>query len=127
MKGEGTTKAIPVAVGDVLDLRVEELVAGGEGLGRVGGYAVFVPLSVPGDHVRIKIISTKPGYARGLIGEILDPGPGRAPPRCGVFGTCGGCQFQHLDAPAQEAAKVAVVREALARIAKMDPAGLVLP
>jgi 23S rRNA (uracil1939-C5)-methyltransferase len=127
MKGEGTTKTTPVAVGDTRDLRIDELVAGGEGLGRVGGYAVFVPLSAPGDRARIKVISTKPGYARGLIQEILEPGPDRTSPRCSIFGICGGCQFQHLDAAAQAAAKEEVVREALSRIAKIDPAGLVRP
>ncbi|MBM3270935.1 MAG: 23S rRNA (uracil(1939)-C(5))-methyltransferase RlmD [Candidatus Sericytochromatia bacterium] len=121
------TRAVPVAVGDVVDLRIDEIVAGGEGLGRLGTYAIFVPYGAPGDVVRARVISTKPGYARALVSEILEPGPGRIAPPCRVYGACGGCQLQHLAYPEQLAVKEAMVRDALARIAKIATASLVRP
>ncbi len=124
---EAVEKTIPVKVGELVDLRVDDIVAGGEGIGRVQGYAVFVPYGAPGDTLRVRIISTKPGYARGLVEAIVERGPGRSEPPCSLFGTCGGCQLQHLAYPDQLAIKERLVREALERIAKLDASGKVRP
>lgn len=125
---KGTARTVPVEIGDVVEIRIDDIVAGGEGLGRFEGYAVFVPYGAPGDRVRVRIISTRPGYARGLIQAIVEPGPGRREPPCALFGTCGGCQLQHLAYPDQLAAKERFVRDALERIAKLElPEGILRP
>lgn len=119
--------AAPVRVGDRTELTIESLVGGGEAIARLNGFTVFVPFAVPGDRLRARIISVKPGYARALIEEVLTPGPERVTPRCGVFTQCGGCQWQGLDYPGQVQWKTRVVAEALERIGGMDPAGLLAP
>ena len=111
----------PLSVGDTPELTLEALVGGGEAIARVDGLPVFVPLGVPGDVVRARVISTKPGYARALISEVVSPGPGRITPPCAVFGRCGGCQWQALAYAEQVAWKTRLVAEALQRQGGIEP------
>lgn len=107
----------------VVDLVIDSLAAGGDGVGRApDGRVVFVPLSAPGDRVRVRLVEERARFARGEIETLLAPGPARVAPRCPVFGTCGGCAWQHLDDRAQAVAKQAIVRDALARIAGLAEA-----
>jgi len=100
---------------------VESLAAGGDGVARMpDGRALFVPFTAPGDLARIEIVEERARYARGLLVDLLESGRARCVPRCPLFGECGGCSWQHLDYPAQLDAKVTIVREALARIARVD-------
>jgi 23S rRNA (uracil1939-C5)-methyltransferase len=117
----------PVKVGDQTELTIESLAGGGEAIGRLDGFTVFVPFAVPGDRLRARVISVKPGYARALIEEVLTPGPERVTPQCGVFTQCGGCQWQGLDYAGQVQWKTRMVAEALERIGHLDPAGILQP
>ena len=107
-------------VGEVCEVVIDKLVYGGDGLGHVGRQAVFVPLSAPGDRLRIHIVDVERNFARGTILEILEPSPLRRTPPCGHFGDCGGCQLQHLTYDAQIEAKRGFVRESLRRIAGLE-------
>jgi tRNA/tmRNA/rRNA uracil-C5-methylase (TrmA/RlmC/RlmD family) len=99
-------------------VRIEALAAGGDGVGRdAEGRVVFVPLTAPGDRVRVRIERRRKRHAHGSVVELLEPGSGRVTPPCSVFGSCGGCTWQHLDYPVQLEAKAGIVRDALARIA----------
>ncbi len=99
------------------------LAAGGDGIGRAAdGRVVFVPFTAPGDRVRVRITEERPRFARGHVLELHAPGPARTDPVCAVFGSCGGCAWQHVAYPAQLEAKRAIVEDALSRIA-----GLALP
>ncbi|MBO9541051.1 23S rRNA (uracil(1939)-C(5))-methyltransferase RlmD [bacterium] len=109
-------QAVPVRVGDTLDLKLEALVGGGEAIARLDGFPIFVPLGVPGDRVRAKIVSTKPGYARAVVDAVITEGPERVAARCPLFGTCGGCQWQELDYERQLHWKREQVADALRRI-----------
>ncbi len=100
-----------------LELRVDALAAGGEGVGRdAGGRVVFVPLAAPGDLLRVRIVEAHARFARAEIESIVEPGPSRVTPKCRVFGRCGGCAWQHVDYAAQVEAKRAILRDALVRI-----------
>ena len=112
-------------VGDRPVLEIDEMVVGGEALGRVDGLPVFVPFGVPGDRLTARIISTKPGYARGLIDTLESAGSARTTPPCEVFGECGGCQWQMLSPEAQGHWKTEIVRQSLKRVAGIAPEGLV--
>lgn len=94
--------------------------AGGDGLARVAGQAVFVPGAAPGDQVDLEIVERHKNYARGRIVEIIEESPDRTAPPCPVFGTCGGCQWQHLAYDAQLTWKREIVRDAFRRIARID-------
>lgn len=105
-----------VAVGEIHEVTIEKLVYGGDGLAHIGTQALFVPLAAVGDQLRVRITSVEHNYARGMIEEIISPSPTRRIPLCPYFGTCGGCQLQHLEYSAQLAAKAEFVRESLWRI-----------
>ncbi len=98
---------------------IESLAAGGEGVGHLSdGMAVFVPRTAPGDRLVIGALRRRRRYARATAGRVLEPGPDRVEPRCGHFlrDGCGGCQWQHLSAERQAAAKRRIVGDALRRI-----------
>jgi 23S rRNA (uracil1939-C5)-methyltransferase len=111
-----------------IELRIDSLAAGGEGVGRApDGLVVFVPQTAPGDRVRVRLAGPADArrrrrHARGALLELLEAGPDRAPAPCPVFGECGGCAWQHVAYPAQLAAKARILRDALERIG-----GLSLP
>jgi len=107
---------LKVAPGDALELAIESLAAGGDGVAHSDGLTVFVPRSAPGDRVRVRVVLVKPRFARAEIAELLTPGPGRREPPCPYYGRCGGCSWLHLDEAAQLEARVAIARAALERI-----------
>lgn len=120
-QGSRARQAPPIRVGDRPLLQIESLVGGGESLGRVDGFAVFVPFGVPGDFLRARVISVKSGYARGLVDKLISPSPVRVAPPCPVFGRCGGCQWQALGYADQLTWKTRIVTEALQRLGGDKP------
>ncbi|MDR0600129.1 MAG: class I SAM-dependent RNA methyltransferase [Treponema sp.] len=109
-----------MAVGDIVSALVEKLVPGGEGLavpaGReTEGKKLFIPLSAPGDRLRVRITEEHGTWARGEIEGLEEPSPRRVPPRCPLYGVCGGCSLQHLSYEAQLEAKAAILEETLRR------------
>ncbi len=106
--------------GPELELRVERLAAGGDGVARgPDGRVVFVPFTAPGDRVRARIVDERKRYRRARALGLLEPGPGRTDPLCAVFGSCGGCDWQHLDYATQLEAKRDALRDAFERIAHL--------
>ncbi|MDX1622515.1 MAG: TRAM domain-containing protein [Gemmatimonadota bacterium] len=103
--------------GEVVEAGVDRLAYGGDGVARVDGFVLFVPWTAPGDRVRATVTERNPTWARARLDEVLEPGPRRVEPGCPVFGTCGGCQLQHLDPVAQRDAKARAVSDAFERIA----------
>jgi 23S rRNA (uracil1939-C5)-methyltransferase len=103
----------------VIDLAVESIAAGGDGVGRTSGLVVFVPRAAPGDVARVRIESVK-RFARGRLESLIQPSPERIEPPCRHYtaDSCGGCQLQHIRYAAQLDAKRGIVRDALTRIAK---------
>jgi 23S rRNA (uracil1939-C5)-methyltransferase len=108
---------------ETLEVRIEKLVYGGEGLGRVEGRAVFVAGTAPGDLVLARVVEQKKGFARAELVEVLEPGASRRDAPCPVYGRCGGCQLQHVDYATQVEAKRAFVRDTLERIGRLTLPG----
>ncbi|HIE50991.1 MAG TPA: 23S rRNA (uracil(1939)-C(5))-methyltransferase RlmD [Armatimonadetes bacterium] len=108
--------ASPVQEGQTVSLRVDSLAYGGEGVGRVERFPVFVPYTAPGDLAEVRLTRVHKRFARGEVVRLLEPGPGRVEPFCPRYGTCGGCQWQHLAYEVQVQAKTQLVRDALTRI-----------
>jgi 23S rRNA (uracil1939-C5)-methyltransferase len=114
----------------IYTLKVTQYAYGGEGIGRLpDGRAVFVPFTLAGEEVRLRLVEQKRGYARGELLEVLAPSPERIPPRCVHFGVCGGCHYQHLPYESQLAVKAGILRDQLERIGKLTdpPMHLVVP
>ena len=103
-------------LGEIHELKIEKLIYGGEGLGRVNNQTVFVAFAAPGDHLRVRITKLERNFARAEIVEILAPSVARRQAPCQHFGICGGCQLQHLHYETQLQAKVEFIRESLKRI-----------
>ena len=114
--------AAPVHKGEELELSIESLAYGGNGVARHDGFVVFVRGGLPGDRVRARVTKVKRGFAEGFASALLEPGPGRVEAPCRHFGTCGGCRFQDLAYEVQLAQKAQQVRDALVRIGRIvDP------
>ena len=108
--------AAPVAKDQELELDVESLAYGGNGVARHDGFVVFVRRGLPGDRVRARVTKVKRGYAEATATEVLAPGPARVEPVCAHFPACGGCRFQDLAYEMQLEQKHAQVRDALTRL-----------
>jgi 23S rRNA (uracil1939-C5)-methyltransferase len=102
--------------GSLLDLSIDSLADSGDGVGRWQERVVFVPDSVPGDCLRVRLLHVRPQFARAQIVEILTPSGERVRPACIVADKCGGCQWQHINYTAQLAAKQQIVHDALVRL-----------
>ena len=108
-------------VGQKLEIEIEKIVFGGEGLGRVDGFTVFVPMSVPGDKLEIDIISVKKSYARGLITRIIEPSKDRIEDLSKVsFEDFDGCDFGMLKYEKQLEYKDKMLEEVLTKISGID-------
>lgn len=105
----------------IVEIKIEKIVNGGEGIGYCNDFAVFVPMSVPNDTLKVRIISTKKTYARGLIEEILIPGEERIEDISKItFEDFQGCDFGMLKYEAQLKYKKLMVEDVMKRIGKLD-------
>jgi 23S rRNA (uracil1939-C5)-methyltransferase len=102
-------------------ITIDRLAAGGDGVGRVHGLAVFVPRTAPGDVAQIAY-ATHARHGRGRVLQLLAPSPARVAARCRHYeqDRCGGCQLQHLDAATQQRARQEIVQESLRRIGRRE-------
>jgi 23S rRNA (uracil1939-C5)-methyltransferase len=103
-------------------VRIEKLVAGGDGLARMDdGRVVFVPGVVEGELVEIELSEKKNDFGRGQLLSIIEPSKNRRVPPCEhVAQGCGGCDWQHVERRIQGQAKLAIVAEAYARTARLE-------
>ncbi len=104
-------------------LTIEKLVYGGAGLARLDGKVILTPFVLPHELVRVQTDREKNDLWRGRLLEVLQPSPLRVTPGCPYFERCGGCQYQHIDYPAQLEQKREILREVLRRVCKIDFAG----
>jgi 23S rRNA (uracil1939-C5)-methyltransferase len=112
--------AAPVRTGEELELRVDSLAFGGNGVARLNGFVVFVRRGLPGDTVRARVTKVKRGFAEAIAEEVLQSSEDRVAAPCPHFPPCGGCRFQDLAYERQAAAKESQVRDALRRIARIS-------
>jgi len=105
-------------------VNIRSLAFGGEGVGEVTepapiggegllGISAFVPFTIPGERVTTQILEHKKRYLRGELVEILEQSPERTKPPCRYFGTCGGCEIQHISYEEQLRLKFEMIRGAL--------------
>src|SRR6201984_1683528 len=113
--------AAPVTKGEELELDVDSLAYGGNGVARLDGFVVFVRRGLPGDRVRARVTKVKRSHAEALATEVLRPGPERVDAPCAHFPACGGCRFQDLAYAGQLEQQQLQVRDAFQRLP--PPAG----
>jgi 23S rRNA (uracil1939-C5)-methyltransferase len=108
------------SIGDRIQLRIERIVPRGYGIAFADGSTFFVALAAPGDLVEARVVEVKGKTAFAEIESVVEAGRDRIEPPCPYFGLCGGCDFQQLKYEAQLAAKIAIIRDCLHRIAKVE-------
>jgi 23S rRNA (uracil1939-C5)-methyltransferase len=116
--------AAPVQRDQELDLTIDSLAYGGNGVARLDGFVVFVRRGLPGDTVRARITKVQRRHAEALATEVLVPGPQRVDAPCAHYPACGGCRFQDLAYDAQVQTKHQWVADSLQRLAGLDDAPL---
>ncbi|MEM1246209.1 MAG: class I SAM-dependent RNA methyltransferase [Acidobacteriota bacterium] len=105
-----------VAALDELDVNVEKLIQGGDGMARADGLPILIPRAAPGDQLKVRVVERKPDYARAEILEVVVSGPRRRDPPCRLFDRCGGCDLQHIEDDEQLRLKIAAAHETLERL-----------
>ena len=104
----------------MIEVRVEKIVPRGFGLAFAENLTVLIPLSVPGDILRVRIREIKKRMAFAEIVEVRQRGLKRIEAPCEYFGTCGGCDFQQMNYAEQLTAKTGIIRDCLHRIGKIE-------
>jgi 23S rRNA (uracil1939-C5)-methyltransferase len=103
-----------------IEVTIEKLIYGGDGLAHHEGATVFVPYVIPGEEIAIQETERKKKFVRGLPEKIIKPSPERVAPPCPHFQICGGCHYQHIPYESQLRYKEEILRETLRRIGKID-------
>ena len=116
-----------IQVNDFIEGEIQTIAFGGEGILRHKGFVIFIPFTAPEDFVRCQITEVKKSFAKALLIQVLKPGPRRIEPFCPYFGTCGGCQLQHLDDLGQQNYKLGAVKDALLRIGHLHEHPVIVP
>jgi 23S rRNA (uracil1939-C5)-methyltransferase len=99
-----------------VEVVIEEIGARGDGIVSLdGGRKLFVPFTVPGDRVQVRLGEERPFGYGGRVVAMLARGPGRGEPACRHFGACGGCALQHLDGDHYRRWKLELLETALKR------------
>jgi tRNA/tmRNA/rRNA uracil-C5-methylase (TrmA/RlmC/RlmD family) len=109
-----------LTAGDKVTLTITDIAFGGEGVGRLQDFVVFVPFVAPGEVVEAELTEVKKRFARARLARVVEASQKRVPPVCRYFGECGGCQYQHLDYAAQLEMKHKQVCDLFARIGGMS-------
>lgn len=106
----------PIQKNEELELTIDSVTLEGAGVGRVDGFALFVPGALAGERVRVHVIKVTSSYAVGKLLEVVEPSPHRVSPVCPVYAKCGGCTFGHVTYEEELRIKERQVMDALTRL-----------
>lgn len=109
----------PIEKNQQYEIEITDIGKGGEGIGKIKGFTVFVEGALPGDIAQILILKVKKSYGYGKLLQLTTPSPKRVKPLCDHARICGGCQLQHFDYEAQLQFKQKGVQDDLERIGQI--------
>jgi len=112
---------VSLKIGDPITLTIHDLAFGGEGVGRIDEFVVFVPFVITGETVTAVITEVKKNFARAKLVRVVTPAPERIAPECRYYGACGGCQYQHIDYAAQLRFKHKQIADLFEHVGKISP------
>ncbi len=107
-------------IGEIFRVEIEKVAHGGHFIARHEGAVIFVRHAIPGEIVEVKITGLDKSFARADVVAVIEPSADRTTAPCRFSGTCGGCDFQHIEIARQRHLKSEVIAEQFARIAKME-------
>ncbi len=102
--------------GQRVELDITTIAFGGDGIGRIDNFVVFVPFVLEGERVEAEIVEVKRRYATADLVRVITPSPHRTEPQCAYYMRCAGCQYQHTDYPHQLDLKGKQIRDIFQRI-----------
>ena len=105
---------------DKISLTIHDLAFGGEGVGRIDDFVVFVPFVIVGETVEVEITEVKKNFARAKLLRVVTPSPERVTSECRYFTQCGGCQYQHIGYAAQLRYKHKQIADLFERVGKIS-------
>lgn len=114
-KSPGNT---PVQKNEQLTITIEDITHEGSGVGKVDGYPLFIPKTLPGEEAVIKVVKVNKNYGFGKLLELKKTSPERVEPTCHVY--CGGCQLQHMSYPLQLQMKQNQVHNVMKKVAHLE-------
>jgi tRNA/tmRNA/rRNA uracil-C5-methylase (TrmA/RlmC/RlmD family) len=112
---------VSLKLADKISLTIHDIAFGGEGVGRVDAFVVFVPFVLVGETVEAEITEVKKNFARAKLLRVVTPSPERVAPECRYFTQCGGCQYQHIAYAAQLRIKHKQISDLFERVGKISP------
>jgi tRNA/tmRNA/rRNA uracil-C5-methylase (TrmA/RlmC/RlmD family) len=112
---------VPLKIAEQITLNIQDLAFGGEGVGRIDDFVVFVPFVAVGETVLAEIMEVKKQFARARLLRVVEASPERVDPVCRYFTRCGGCQYQHLAYPTQLRFKQKQIADLFERVGKISP------
>lgn len=112
-------KSMKIRKRDILELSIEKMAYGGQGIARLDGFVIFVKGAIPGDRLKAQVFKKKKGYADARLLDLIEPSPDRIQPPCPYVGYCGGCQWQTLSYERQLDYKKEQIAESMSHIGAM--------
>jgi tRNA/tmRNA/rRNA uracil-C5-methylase (TrmA/RlmC/RlmD family) len=113
---------VPLKLTDKITLTIHDLAFGGEGVGRLDDFVVFVPFVIVGETVEAEITEVKKNFARAKLLRVVASSPERVKPECQYFTQCGGCQYQHMEYATQLRCKHKQIADLFERVGKISRA-----
>lgn len=112
----------PFQPGQRIELDITTVAFGGDGIGRVDNFVVFVPFVIEGERVEVEIVEIKRRYATADLVRVITASPRRVEPRCPYYMKCAGCQYQHIEYAFQLELKRKQIADVFGRIGKIQNA-----
>jgi len=113
---------VSLCAGEKINLTIQDIAFGGEGIGRLNDLVVFVPFVAVGEVIECELLEVKKRFARARLLRVIHSANARVEPHCPYFGECGGCQYQHLAYDEQLRMKHKQVQDIFERIGGFSPA-----
>jgi len=107
---------MPLKKGEEIEITIQDLAFGGQGVARLNNWVVFVDQALPGETVRARISKRRKNYLQARVIETIAASAHQVEPMCSHFGECGGCALQNLDYAQQIAAKQRQTEDSLKRL-----------
>jgi tRNA/tmRNA/rRNA uracil-C5-methylase (TrmA/RlmC/RlmD family) len=111
---------VNLVAGQKINLLISDIAFGGEGVARIDEFVVFVPFVLVGEEVEAEVTEVKKSFARAKLSRVIQPSPDRVQAPCPYFGSCGGCQYQHVAYEVQLRIKHKQITDLFERIGKIS-------
>jgi 23S rRNA (uracil1939-C5)-methyltransferase len=109
-----------IDLGSEFDVVIDDVAFGGKGVTRIDSLVCFIPFTLPGEEVKIRITALKKTFMEAEVIEVLKPSEDRVEPPCEHFKDCGGCQYQHVKYETQVEIKKGQLKQVLQRIGRFE-------